>query len=164
MQIDLRHLGADDWQLFRDIRLRALADAPDAFGRTYAEALEHTPEEWRERTGGAGPLVLVLEDGAPVAVGGVFAPDDDARAMVWGMWTAPEARGRGHAGRVLRELLAWCRARERTDVLLHVTEGNDAARRLYLAHGFEPTGTWEALRPGSPLRIEELRLRSAGGL
>ena len=42
---------------------------------------------------------------------------------------------------------------------LHVTEGNEAARRLYTDHGFEPTGAWEPLRPGSHLRIEELALR-----
>jgi hypothetical protein len=31
----------------------------------------------------------------------------------------------------------------------HVTEGNDAARRLYEQCGFEGTGQWEPLREGS---------------
>jgi len=158
--VEVRTLTADEWELFRDVRLRALADAPDAFGRTLAEVLDLSPDEWRTPILTPGPTVVVLEDDVPVAMGGVFAPVGDGRAMVWGMWTAPEARGRGHGGRILRDLVAWCRQHGRTEVLLHVTEGNAAARGLYLAHGFEPTGTWEELRPGSPLRIEELRLGS----
>lgn len=152
--------AADDWSAFREIRLRALADAPDAFGATVAQAAAQPDETWRERAAGPGPILLVLEDGEPVAMGGAYAPEGAHEAMVWGMWTAPEARGRGHAARILDELVAWCRARGR-DVLLHVTEGNDAARRLYLRHGFEPVGEWSPLRPGSDLRVETLRLRPA---
>ena len=51
--------------------------------------------------------------------------------MVWGMWTAPEARGRGHARALLDRLVDHARARGVTTVELHVTEGNDTARRLY---------------------------------
>ena len=43
-------------------------------------------------------------------------------------------------------------------VRLHVTEGNQAARRLYTAHGFKSTGVWEPLREGSALQVEELQL------
>jgi predicted GNAT family acetyltransferase len=79
-------------------------------------------------------------------------------AMLWGMWTAPEARGRGHARRLLDEVVAWADRNGRT-TLLHVTEGNVVARKVYVDYGFEPTGTWAPLREGSQLRIEELRLR-----
>lgn len=89
---------------------------------------------------------------------GGFAPDDSPDAFVWGMWTAPEARGRGHSGALLEAVVTWARGLGRIPHL-HVTEGNDVARRLYLRYGFEPTGTWEPLREGSPLRIEELALR-----
>ena len=42
---------------------------------------------------------------------------------------------------------------------LHVAEGNDGARALYLSSGFVATGRWEPLREGSPVLIEELVLR-----
>ncbi|MFC6285675.1 GNAT family N-acetyltransferase [Nocardioides sp. GCM10027113] len=150
-------LAADDWTAFRRIRLRALADAPDAFGATVAQAAAQPDETWQERAAGPGRILLALEDGEPLAMGGAYAPEGAHEAMIWGMWTAPEARGRGHAQRILAELVAWCRERG-LDVLLHVTDGNDAARRLYRRHGFEPVGEWSPLRPGSDLRVETLRL------
>ncbi|MEM9473856.1 MAG: hypothetical protein AAGA71_01085 [Pseudomonadota bacterium] len=33
----LKTLGAGDWARYRDIRLRALADTPNAFARTLSE-------------------------------------------------------------------------------------------------------------------------------
>jgi ribosomal protein S18 acetylase RimI-like enzyme len=155
---ELRRIGPDDWAAFKEVRLRALADAPDAFGAVLADARQQPDSLWQERAAGPGPTLVGLAGGAPVAMGGLFAPEDHDLVFVWGMWTAPEARGRGWAGRILDDLLVRARVIGR-DVVLHVTEGNDAARRLYVGRGFEPTGTWEPLREGSPLRIEELRLR-----
>lgn len=163
MSIDLRAVDGDDWQLLRDVRLRALADSPDAFGATRAQAEALSEAEWRRRSDGGGLTLVVVEDGSAVAMGGTFAPDDGPTIFVWGMWTDPAARGRGLGGLLLDELVAWCRDPQRTgttydEVRLHVTEGNDGARRLYLGRGFVPTGTWERLREGSPLRAEELAL------
>ena len=73
------------------------------------------------------------------------------------MWTAPKARGRGYAAGLLTGLGSWCRDRD-LGVRLHVTEGNQAARRLYTAHGFKSTGVYEPLREGSALQVEELQL------
>lgn len=155
---ELRRIGADDWTAFKEVRLRALADAPDAFGAVLADARQQPDSLWRDRAAGPGPALVGFAGGIPVAMGGLFTPADRDAVYVWGMWTAPEVRGRGWAGRILDDLLA--RARETgRDVVLHVTEGNDAARRLYVGRGFQSTGTWEPLREGSPLRIEELRLR-----
>ncbi len=97
-------------------------------------------------------------------MGGAFAPADRPTVYVWGMWVDPAARGRGLGGLILDALVDWCRdpasaGTTYDEVRLHVTEGNDDARRLYVGRGFEPTGTWEPLREGSPLRIEELAKR-----
>lgn len=156
---DLLVITPDDWADFRAIRLRALADAPDAFGATLTEARAAPDALWRERAGGPGPLVLSYDDAVPAAMGGLFVPDGSAEAFVWGMWTAPEARGRGLASGILRELLIHAEVARRA-VSLHVTEGNDAARRLYETHGFVATGEREPLRVGSAVRIELMRLEA----
>ena len=149
-----------DWAVLRDIRLRALADSPDAFGVLLEEAQAQPDEVWRERRERPSPTYAVRAgpDGPAVAMGGLWLREDrPAEAMVWGMWTAPEARGHGHAGRLLDTLVRAAAAAGRHRIELHVTEGNDMARRLYLARGFDVTGQWEPLRKGSPLRIELLR-------
>ena len=157
MDVEVRIITADDRSLLRDVSLRALADSPDAFRTTLAEAQEFTEDFWRQRAEGSAPILVVLEDGRGIAMGGAFTPPDSAVAYVWGMWTAPEARGRGYAARLFTDLLNWCHDRD-LGVRLHVTEGNQVARQLYVDHGFRPTGVWEPLREGSALRVEELQL------
>jgi GNAT superfamily N-acetyltransferase len=43
----VRRVGPDETALFKRLRLRALAEAPDAFARTYAE-VSAKPEAWWE--------------------------------------------------------------------------------------------------------------------
>jgi hypothetical protein len=40
----IRRFAAHEWQTYKKIRLRALADLPHAFGRTLAEAQQHADD------------------------------------------------------------------------------------------------------------------------
>ena len=159
---ELRVITADDWAVFRALRLRALADSPDSFSITLAEATPNPEAVWRERAEGPGPVVLAFDGGRAVAMGGLHTPEGSTDAFVWGMWVEPGSRGRGLGARVLAELLARVPADGRT-VRLHVTDGNDGARRLYEAHGFVATGEWQPLRDGSGVLIETMRLARPDG-
>jgi RimJ/RimL family protein N-acetyltransferase len=141
---EVRRVGPDDWELFREIRLRSLADSPDAFGSTLEREQTFTEADWRRRL--TGPVYVVLDPG-PVSVGGLF--DNAGVFTVWGMWTEPSHRGRGHAQRVLDALIA-----PGVEAELHVNTANAAARRVYERYGFAGTGEIEPLRPGSEQRIE----------
>lgn len=156
----IAELTPRDWAEFRDIRMRALADAPDAFGVVLAD-VERAPEEtWRSRLAAPDPILVVRIDGSSVAMGGGWLPPDQPGLMaVWGMWTAPEARGHGHARSLITWLLDYAGQHGIGTAELHVTEGNDIARRLYEECDFEATGEWEPLREGSEKRIELLRRR-----
>jgi ribosomal protein S18 acetylase RimI-like enzyme len=156
MKPGLRVISAEDWADFKAIRLQALADSPTSFGVTLAEAASQSDTAWRARVEGSGPTVVAFDGKKPVGMGGLFIPEGTSEAFIWGMWVAPGARGQGLGQSILLELLEHAQQCDRT-VLLHVTEGNDGARRLYEANGFVATGEWQPLREGSSLRIEALR-------
>jgi len=149
---ELRRLGPGDWEDFRDIRLRSLADSPDAFASTLEREQAFTEDDWRQRVSGA---VYVVEDPQPVAVGGIF--DKDGIGQVWGMWTDPAHRGRGHARGILDALTPLL-----PRVQLHVNITNGGARTTYEHYGFVGTGTLEPLRPGSDQLIELMVLSPRG--
>jgi predicted GNAT family acetyltransferase len=149
---ELRLLAPDDWEDFREIRMKALADSPDAFGSTLEREQGFTEADWRRRL--TGP-VYVIDEPRPVSVGGIF--DNAGSPHVWGMWTDPAHRGRGHARRILDALIP-----PGTRAQLDVNVSNGADRAVYERYGFVGTGQLEPLRPGSDQRIELMVLTRRG--
>ncbi len=147
-------LTPDDWELWREVRLRALADAPDAFGSTLAREQAYGEDDWREWLN--EPAVVALEDGAAVACGALFANRPGYAAVV-AMWVAPDLRGRGLSRRVLDVLVDWAGARG-LRVELGVNRLNPVARAAYLAYGFAPTPRCHPLRDGSDKICDVLEL------
>jgi predicted GNAT family acetyltransferase len=149
----LRRLTPDDWAVLRDVRLRALADSPDAFGSTLEREQPFNEKEWRRRS--VRPVWVAEVDGRPVAMAGAFS--NDGVLQVWGMWTDPDHRGRGVARALLDRLLGQAVA-QGSPAALHVNTTNAGARAFYESYGFVGTGELEPLRPGSEQRIELMRL------
>ena len=146
---ELRLLAPDDWEDFREIRMKALADSPDAFGSTLEREQGFTEADWRRRL--TGP-VYVIDEPRPVSVGGIF--DNAGSPHVWGMWTDPAHRGRGHARAILDALIP-----PGTPARLDVNVSNGGARVVYEHYGFVGTGHLAPLRPGSEQQMELMVLR-----
>lgn len=143
--------GADpqDWERVRGLRLRALADAPDAFWTTLEQEQEVTGEQWRERLASAraATLLAVSEQGdvgLVVVHPSTWAVGDAGLAA---MWVAPEARGTGTADLLVNAALEWARAAAFPRVRLWVNDANATAGRLYARHGFVPTGVTGTFPP-----------------
>jgi len=143
-------IAPDGWRRFRSIRLRALADAPDAFGSTLAVEERLTDEQWRTRVENeaVAHLVAVSDDGTDlgVAVGAPFT-ERKRTAGLFSMWVAPEARQQGHAVALVRAIVAWAQGEGYRQLILEVADANDAAIRLYESCGFVPTGRTGTLPP-----------------
>lgn len=160
----VRVFAPDDWPLYRGVRLRALAESPDAFGRTLAEEDGLPDTYWARRlaTGAdaRSDLPLLAEvDGEPIGLAwGRIEPSRPGVAALYQMWVDPRHRGLG-AGRMLLDAVgAWARARNASSLELGVTLGDSPARRLYERVGFRPVGTPQPLRAGSTLLAQTMRL------
>ncbi|WP_030247156.1 GNAT family N-acetyltransferase [Streptomyces sp. NRRL S-350] len=142
-ELELRSLSSDDWSLWRDLRLAALAEAPHAFGSTLADwqGSGDREERWRSRLEipGALDLVAVL-DGTPVAMAsGIPADEDQSAAELISLWVGPLARGRGVGDRLIAEIARWAAGEGYRTLKLAVMPHNDAAITLYRRNGFADT-------------------------
>ncbi|MDP9393568.1 MAG: GNAT family N-acetyltransferase [Actinomycetota bacterium] len=141
--VDVLVLTPDDWQLWRQLRLAALAEAPDAFGATLAEwsGSRDAEQRWRDRLANV-PLNLVLTvDGEPIGMVSATAPNVDGEVELIGLWVAPSGRGRGVGSEAVQQVAAWARAEHPGRALvLSVKRDNRAARALYERHGFVNAG------------------------
>jgi len=157
--VRIRLVTSADAEAIRDIRLRALADAPLAFGSTLAREAAYPPERWanwardsaRAETQATYFAVAAASEaggagGGPVGlVFGVIDAEDPALAHLFSMWVAPEARRTGAGGALVDAIVAWASARGARTMRTAVTLGNDGAARLYERAGFRNTGLLEPL-------------------
>lgn len=148
--LELRVLGPDDWRVWRELRLAALAEAPYAFGSTLAQWLGEgdREERWRSRLGIPGSLnVVALLDGAPVAmVSGVPAGTPDVVELI-SMWVSPSARGRGAGEALIAAVERWARQGGARTLRLAVMPDNGPAFALYERCGFKDTGELGGVLP-----------------
>ncbi|GAA1625612.1 GNAT family N-acetyltransferase [Georgenia ruanii] len=140
MGVTVSAAAVAEWRTVRQVRLRALAADPAAFGSTLARELAFDDDLWRERVA-TGRTFLARRDGAVVGIASFYAEPgrEDERQLV-GMWVAPEARGSGVAAALVGVVRRAAAAEGATRLTLFVAEGNEPARRLYERLGFQPTG------------------------
>ncbi|KUF15093.1 GNAT family N-acetyltransferase [Streptomyces silvensis] len=150
--IELRTLESDDWPLWRELRLAALAEAPYAFGSTLAQwqGSGDQEERWRARLSipGARDLVAFL-DGLPVGmVSGVPVEGADSVELI-SMWVSPAARGKGVGDHLVRAVERWGAERGAGTLRLSVVPDNSNAVALYERNGF--TDLTDTGEPGDPM-------------
>ncbi len=140
--VEVRALGPDDWRLWRELRLTALAEAPRAFTTRLDEwqGEGDREERWRARLGIPGCHLLAFVDGRPAGMAGGVPVEPEGTAELISMWVAPAVRGRGVGDRLIDAVERWAREVSARVLVLSVAEDNDAAVRLYRRAGFVRTG------------------------
>ncbi len=161
--LEIRLFMRQEWSLYRDIRLASLEDTPDAFGSTFERSRQLADAGWQRRLSAIDPAmdypVAAFDDDLPVALAwGRMDSDEREKVILNQMWTHPDYRGRGLARKLVESVIDWAHTLPATTLELSVTQGNTAAKRLYISVGFVETGKTEPLREGSSKTVEVMQL------
>jgi len=155
----IRRIRPEDAQAWRDVRLRALQDTPEAFGSTYVETLARPPDHWTDRAAASATgneSAIFLADGGDQLlglVGGYCPTGENEPPELISMWVDPAARGTRLAERHVNQVVDWASLAGATRLNLWVTETNARAHRFYERCGFVDTGTRQPL-PSNPSLAE----------
>ena len=133
-EITVRVLGESEWSLYREIRLRALAESAGSFTATLADETDRGESFWRDRM--TRSYRLLAERGQlPQAIVslGVYEEEPSA-AAVFGLYVVPEARGTGVSWRLVQA--AADLASQNGYVQLYYWVGTDNGRAIGFANNF----------------------------
>jgi RimJ/RimL family protein N-acetyltransferase len=145
--MEIRVLTEADGAIYRPLRLRALREEPESFGSSYEESVQRPAEEMARRLRpdpATGTVTLGAFDPALVGIVGLVRDSGlkmQHKAMIWGMYTVPEVRGRGVGRALLAAILAHaCTVPGLEQVYLAVVTTRPVARQLYESFGFATYG------------------------
>ena len=134
-------LGADDWQVYRAIRLAMLQESPSAFCSTHDDAVNYDEQLWKQRL--TDNVVLVAQAARTPAGSVMFSErgtTERGDCSLNGMWVDPAFRRTGVARVLVHAVVAQAQVAGKRRVFLHVVADNTAARTLYERGGFVATG------------------------
>jgi ribosomal protein S18 acetylase RimI-like enzyme len=139
-QVRIDWVTPADWKELRSVRLRALADAPEAFLSEHRREADWLEEDWRSAIYQARWVVARTAHG----VIGLARSSQDAQSpesrYIEAVWVAPEFRRLGVGRRLVRQLVDHERESGIKEILLWVIDSNVYARSFYSRMGFRPTG------------------------
>ncbi len=144
--MEIRRLGPPDAAAYRALRLRGLREHPDAFTSSDEEESRKplATTEQRIAPDSADAVYGALVDGALVGVVGLAREPrakNRHKAVVFGMYVAPEHGGRGIGAALLAHVIHEAKRQpDLEQLVLTVTQTNDGARMLYERNGFRSFG------------------------
>jgi len=138
----IRRIRIGEFDLFKQIRLRALKEAPYAFSSTYESALQRSEESWREQAdnsaqGSDRATFITFSDDAPVGIAALYRVENQTSvgAMLQ-VWVAPEHRGTGVARDLIDAIFEWAGENNFRMILSRIRDGNIRAQKFYTKYGF----------------------------
>ncbi|GAA1430562.1 hypothetical protein GCM10009616_15460 [Microlunatus lacustris] len=147
--VKVQLLTEQDWQKYRDIRLRSLQESPAAFATTHAEERSRPDAFWRECMTRVERL-LAVRDGQPQGVVSLDrgAPEDST-GDIQDLWVAPECRSTGVAWSLVEAATKRAAELGLRKVTYWVSTENGRAIAFATNFGFRPTSMRRTVQAAS---------------
>jgi GNAT superfamily N-acetyltransferase len=141
-EIKIVTLKSGDWNVYRDLRLRALQEEPQAYGSTYADNVSRPASFWKERLQDALEekiqwLVFAKLEDKLVGMAGAFSEEKNTVHVI-AVYVIPEQRGKGISKLLMKDLLMRIKRNpEVKRIIVDVNPEQLPAFNLYKNSGFQ---------------------------
>jgi ribosomal protein S18 acetylase RimI-like enzyme len=158
--IEITHLQPQQWPQYRQIRLEALQNSPQAYTTTYQEMIDKPESFWQDRLVNAAAgkdswLLFARVDERIAGIIGAFLPEGSDRAVIVSFYVTPKYRGKGVSTALMDAILSELRQNDTIQTVeLAVTHSQEAAIGLYKRFGFEIFEEKEAKLGDGQIHIE----------
>lgn len=148
--IEVRRTARSDGAVLRGVRLRALEDAPYAFGETLEAALAKPVSDFeadaiRHSTSNRSASFLALEGSEAAGMIGAFFDETTGNPFICALWVTPTQRGTDLAQRLVAKAASWLFEQSAGSIFAWVVEDNSRAIAFYEKFGFIDSGQRQAL-------------------
>jgi len=141
--IQIRPILPHQWQLHKNVRLAALAEAPYAFSTTLESAQARSDSDWgaltdRYARNENSITYFAFQGEQPCGMAACVRQDDQAEMLA--VWVDPAFRRMGIGRALIDYAVDWAASQGVTTLKVGVFDDNLGARALYTAAGFQDLG------------------------
>lgn len=140
--MDIKLLTKNEWLSWKNIRLEALKNTPEAFGSSFEEESNLLDKDFQQTFIKNNVFGAFKNDEliGCAAFSCLHTLKTKHRGILWGMYIKPEYRGEGVADNLLNTVILFAKSKV---IQLHLTcvANNNHAVKFYQRNGFEICGT-----------------------
>lgn len=130
-----------DWKEYKEIRLEALKNNPEAFGASYEDEAKRSGARWKKSLKDKNKTVfLVLDNNKPVAISMILFESSkrfDHIARISSVYVNPEYRGRKLSSKLMELIIKEAKRKKIMKIQLKVVTSQESAIALYKKFGFK---------------------------
>ncbi len=140
--ITIRRLRRGEVDLFKQMRLISLQDAPYAFSSSYDSALQRSAESWYRQAestvqGSDRATFIAVTDDQPIGIAALYRLEDHVdTGELLQVWVNPSYRGTNVAVDLMNSLMEWAGENNFRRIIAGVTKENARALKFYVRYGF----------------------------
>lgn len=147
-ELRVRVLEKDEWATYRDVRLRALRESPEAFAASVEEEEAFEDHVWQDRMERSRRILAVEGDDVVgvVSVGTGHRTGIAGAGELFGLWVQASRRGTGVARRLMEKAAKVGRDVGLRQLVYWVGTDNGRAVAFASSFGFRPTDDRRPMR------------------